>query len=230
MFLYTALQWRQLQLLEMVFHVGGMFNRDLFGKQLSIWLSNSICPTPDTSSPLILFSQQLSSSQPYCSNKKKKTADPNFLQPPGCLERANTRTVYSQRCWCESSLHPPSHTVPSPCSVALLFPVSAASAWNTLHVQKNIFKWKVAPGFVWFADSALDTNGADWPWPIRIGIHPSPLVLIINYNTIMILHGIFWLFRKSPVLQLDRRSWCQQSLNIWLFMLSHGQLARYPSM
>lgn len=72
MFLYTALQWRQLQLLEMVFHVGGMFNRDLFGKQLSIWLSNSICPTPDTSSPLILFSQQLSSSQPYCSNKKKK--------------------------------------------------------------------------------------------------------------------------------------------------------------
>lgn len=72
MFLYTALQWRQLKLLEMVFHIGGMFNRDLFGKQLSIWLSNSICPTPDTSSPLILFSQQLSSSQPYCSNKKKK--------------------------------------------------------------------------------------------------------------------------------------------------------------
>lgn len=190
-----------------------MFNRDVFGKQLSIWLNNSICPTPDTSSPLILFSQQLSSSQPCCSNKKQTTGS-NFLQPPSCLEWANTRTMYLQCCWCESSLHPLSHTVPSPCSVARLFPVSTACAWNALYVQKKYFQMESGTRICLIWTLTVQTH---CPWPIRIGIHPPPLVLIINYNTIMILHGIFWLyaqmFRKLPVLQLDWPSWCEQSLN-----------------
>lgn len=110
----------------------------MVNRAVQLTFSNySTFTTPNTPpSPLVLFSvisQQPSSSQPRRSDKN--TNHRSKLPAAALLpQQANTHTMYSQCCWCESSSYPLSHTARSPLVLSLFSFLSPRSTRRILQM------------------------------------------------------------------------------------------------